>query len=354
LWQADELRHPRYGDFKSRLYGLIDPPFRNYFGAQRVTDIRLDEVVWGGVRQDGIPPLRYPKMIRAAEATYLADSDIVFGIAIGDDVRAYPKRILAWHEMARDTIGEQNIALVYCTLCGTVIPYKTQVNGTQLTFGTSGLLYRSNKLMYDHGTKSMWSTIRGAPVIGALVGKGIELQPLYVVTTTWGKWKQLHPETDVLSLRTGHTRDYGEGVAYRRYFATDRLMFTVPKLDGRLKNKDEVLIIRNEKNEPLALSTRFLASHPVYQDSVAGEEFVVLTDASGASRVYRTQGQKFSQMQSEGKVVTDSGRVWRMTEEELVAEGADSGEPDVLPRAPAHRAFWFGWQAVFPDTRLVK
>ena len=113
LWQADELRHPRYGDFKSRLYGLIDPPFRNYFGAQRVTDIRLDEVVWGGVRQDGIPPLRYPKMIRAAEATYLADSDIVFGIAIGDDVRAYPKRILAWHEMFVDEVGGKSVAGVY-------------------------------------------------------------------------------------------------------------------------------------------------------------------------------------------------------------------------------------------------
>lgn len=113
LWREEEQRHRDYGDFKSRLYGLIDRPFQHYFGNQRPTDIRLDEVVWGGVRQDGIPPLRYPKMIPAAKANYLADSDVVFGIAIGEDVRAYPKRILAWHEMFVDEVGGKSVAGVY-------------------------------------------------------------------------------------------------------------------------------------------------------------------------------------------------------------------------------------------------
>jgi hypothetical protein len=103
---------------------------------------------------------------------------------------------------------------VYCTLCGAMIRYDTSVDGVQHELGTSGFLYRSNKLMYDQATKSLWSTLSGTPVVGALVGQGIELRSLYVVTTTWKEWKKRHPNTTVLSLDTGHARDYREGAAY--------------------------------------------------------------------------------------------------------------------------------------------
>lgn len=259
IWAQSLELPPDYATYKQQLYAKIDSRFAEYFSKDFPATIRLDEVRWGGVRRDGIPPLKNPETIAAQDASYLSDSDVVFGVQIDGHARAYPKRILAWHEMVKDVVGGESINGVYCTLCGSMIVYGTEYKGQHYELGTSGFLYRSNKLMYDHETKSMWSTIRGAPVIGPLVGKGIELKPLYVVTTTWGKWKQLHPETDVLSLRTGHTRDYGEGVAYRRYFATDRLMFTVPKLDDRLKNKDEVLIIRNDKMSHLRCRLAFLS-----------------------------------------------------------------------------------------------
>ena len=95
--------------------------------------------------------------------------------------------------------------------------------------------------MYDQKTQSLWHTIQGRPVIGPLVGKGIQLKRLSVVTTTWGAWKKRHAKTTVLSLETGHDRDYGEGVAYSAYFSTQNLMFNVAVKDKRLKNKDEVL-----------------------------------------------------------------------------------------------------------------
>lgn len=81
----------------------------------------------------------------------------------------------------------------------------------------------------------------GTPAVGALVGSGLRLTARPVVTTTWGEWRAEHPSTAVLSVETGHNRDYSEGAAYRDYFAPDRLMFRVPKTDTRLKNKDEVL-----------------------------------------------------------------------------------------------------------------
>ena len=119
---------------------------------------------------NGIPPLELPEHLLAAEATYLADDNIVFGLVVGDEARAYPKRILAWHEMAIDVVGGLDLTIVYCTLCGTVIPYESVADGRRIRFGTSGLLYRSNKLMFDDATKSLWNTLEGVPVVGSLVG----------------------------------------------------------------------------------------------------------------------------------------------------------------------------------------
>ena len=206
--------------------------------------------------------------------------------------------------------------------------------------------------MYDHETKSMWSTLKGEPVIGRLVGRGIKLRPLYVVTTTWGQWKADHPDTDVLSLETGHKRDYGEGVAYRDYFATNELMFTVPVIDSRLDTKEEVLALR-DGGETLAISTGFLNSHRIFHDSVGKLRFVVLTDRSGANRVYESGDVEFVERIDESTVRSADDTTWTVSESRLEPVDGDA-ETASLDRVPAHRAFWFGWFAAFPETRLVK
>ena len=113
IWQQDFPPHPEYGKFKLNLYSRIDPRFAEYFVDTEDAKIRLDEIRWGGVRRDGIPPLNDPKMVAADKAEYLADSDVVFGIELNGDARAYPKRILAWHEMFKDTIGGESVCGVY-------------------------------------------------------------------------------------------------------------------------------------------------------------------------------------------------------------------------------------------------
>ena len=351
MWNAPEARHPRYAAFKSALYSLIDPRFSAYFDAPGNTLIRLDEIVWGGVRQDGIPPLRNPAMLAAEDAGYLEDDHIVFGLSVNGDARAYPKRILAWHEMFVDTVGGVPVAGVYCTLCGTVILYYTEHEGINHRLGTSGFLYRSNKLMYDQATQSLWSTMRGAPVVGPLAGKGIALKSGAVVTTTWGEWRRRHPGTRVLSLDTGHGRDYSEGAAYRDYFATDELMFSVPVLDTRLKNKDEVftVLLARHPEAPLAISAEFLAATPVHHDAIEGTALVVLTDPSGANRAYASEDVTFARYDGDRRVEDGSGMIWTMDEHALTAE-----DGRVLRRIPAQRAFWFGWHAAFPSTRLVR
>jgi len=351
LWSFDPGHHRDYSEFLATFFADIDPRFREYFADRPKTDIRLDEIRWGGVRRDGIPPLKNPKMIRASEATYLEDDNVVFGVAINGDVRAYPRRILAWHEMVKDKIGGLEVNGVYCTLCGSMIVYDATLNGVHHELGTSGFLYRSNKLMYDQATKSLWSTLSGTPVVGSLVGQGIELKTLYVVTTTWKEWRRRHPDTRVLSLDTGHRRDYGEGAAYRDYFGTDRLMFNVPKVDDRLLNKAEVLALRStgSPQEQLAIDAAFLAKTPVYHDRIGREAFVVLTDKSGANRVYATGGVNFAGWDGDTAARDQQGRTWQVNEDGLVGPGDQK-----LARLAAHRAFWFGWYSQFPATRLVK
>jgi hypothetical protein len=351
IWETDPGTHPRYADFKEALYGLIDESFRDYFDLSPGASIRLDEIRWGGVRRDGIPPLDLPQLIPASEGRYLDDDNIVFGVAINGEARAYPKRILAWHEMVKDTIGGEHFTGVYCTLCGTMILYRSTVNGAHHELGTSGFLYRSNKLMYDHDTRSLWSTLTGTPVVGPLVGQGIELDPLFVVTTTWGEWRRRHPDTQVLSLTTGHDRDYREGAAYRHYFSNDDLMFSVPELDDRLRNKDEVLALRfpDVPDEQLAISVDFLSDNTVYHDSIGALTFVILTDKSGASRVYETNGFVFDRWDGQQTAGDEAGGRWTLSEAWLTGPNGTK-----LRRLPAHRAFWFGWYAQYPETRLVK
>ncbi len=356
MWKLPYDPHPEYAAFKALVYGLIDPQMLAFFPPGVQASIRLDEIDWGGVKVNGIPPLRDPKIVKAADAAYLRDSHVVFGIVANGEARAYPKRILAWHEMAIDRVGGLDLTIVYCTLCGTVIPFESRVNGRAFRFGTSGLLYRSNKLMFDEETRSLWSTFEGVPVVGSLVGSGITLQARAIVTTTWKEWRTEHPDTSVLSLDTGFTRDYSEGAAYRDYFSTDRLIFQVSKIDTRLRNKAEVLVMQlpdraaADRRVPVAIDTQFLNKHRVYTFTAAADRFVVVTTERGANRVFRVQ-ETFPEQPGGAAIRDVNGRVWNVTESGLIIEG-DIGTR--RPRVAAQRAFWFGWYAQFPETTLIK
>jgi hypothetical protein len=355
-WSRPYRPHPDYALFKAVLYGQVDERMVAFFPVDGPARIRLDEVDWGGVVVNEIPPLDSPRVVPAAEARYLEDSNVVFGVAIEGEYRAYPQRILGWHELALDQVGGVDLAVVYCTLCGTVIPYASEVSGRRFTFGTSGLLYRSNKLMFDAETKSLWSTAEGRPVIGALADSDLELRAYPVVTTTWGEWRRLHPESTVLSLETGHQRDYSEGAAYRDYFRTHNLMFAVPDTDERLRNKDEVLALvlpdpDGEGARALAISAEFLArkQNRVFHARLGGRELVVITSRAAANRVYDAGSVRFGRVADDGTLIDQAGASWTLTEDALVpSAGGDS-----RPRVPARRAFWFGWRAQYPDTQLI-
>jgi hypothetical protein len=351
LWQEQHPEfepHPAFIDFMRDLYLRIDPEFDAFLRPDYLTrdhaKIRAEEIAWGGVVKDGIPSLDNPALINAAEAGYLKEDDLVFGVAINGDVRAYPLRIMGWHEMFNEVIGGVPVALAYCTLCGSGILYETKVSGRAkpFIFGSSGFLYRSNKLMFDRATLSLWNQFTGKPVTGKLANSGIELQQRPVVIARWDDWRSANPKTKVLALETGYRRDYGSGVVYQDYFASKDLMFPALADQTRQNQKDYVFGIRRfggAKAWPL----KAFRKKPIINDAV-GDFAVVLIgdDDSRSARAYERGDLTFKVKAKQ--LTSDDGAVWQIGEEALVTADGRS-----LARVAGHVAYWFAWDGYLGD-----
>jgi hypothetical protein len=158
-----------------------------------------DQIVSGGPPPDGIPSIDNPKFISLQEADKpLEDSELVLGLNINGDIRAYPLQILVWHEIVNDNVGGLPVAVTYCPLCFTNQVFnRTMEDGQVLEFGTSGKLYNSNLVMYDRTSKSLWSQAMAQGIVGKYAGVKLERIPFDVAY--WKEWKQLYPESKVLS-----------------------------------------------------------------------------------------------------------------------------------------------------------
>jgi hypothetical protein len=186
--------------------------------------IPVRKILSGGPPCDGIPALMNPAFITAEMATYLKEDDRVLAVEIGGVAKAYPIRILDWHEIVNDSIGNQRLAVTYCPLCGAGVVFASNVGESALVFGVSGLLYNSDVLLYDRNTESLWSQLMGQAISGRL--KGVKLPQIPVFHTTWGEWRARFPKTEVLSIGTGYQRDYHKN-AYAGYEKSRRLYFSV-------------------------------------------------------------------------------------------------------------------------------
>ncbi|GAA6161590.1 hypothetical protein NBRC116589_37640 [Ruegeria sp. HU-ET01832] len=355
IWQERNpqiVPHPSLIPFKREVLLGIDSNYDDFLRPEYLQPgkmkIRLEEITWGGVQKDGIPSLDNPTLIPAARADYMKDDDLVFGVSINGDSRAYPLRIMGWHEMFNDVIGGVPLALAYCTLCGSGILFETQVSGRSkpLVFGSSGFLYRSNKLMFDRETHSLWNQYTGKPVVGPLVDSGIELKQRPVVITTWESWKGSHPDTKILSLNTGHRRNYGSGVVYREYFASPELMFPALVDQSQHRQKDYIFAIR-QFGAARAWPLDAFNSTRVINDAIANRPLVLIGNTDKrAVRAYERGSNRFTA--SEGGLVDQQGRKWRLTEEKLI--GPDGTE---LPRVAGHISYWFAWDNYLGDTATV-
>ncbi|MEX0942810.1 MAG: DUF3179 domain-containing protein [Pseudomonadales bacterium] len=272
--------------------------------------IPIDEIVSGGPPRDGIPAINQPKFVPASAASFMDAGDRVLGVIIDDVARAYPVKILDWHEVVNDQIGSQYFVVTYCPLCGSGMVFATNAAETRLLFGVSGLLYDSDVLLFDRNTESLWSQLMGKAVSGQL--KGIELPQLPALHTTWADWRQRYPDAEVLSTDTGFRRNYSRS-PYINYHKTRRLYFEVSKkAPGDLHTKELVLGVRTDEGTK---------AYPFSALEAHGKASFV-DELGGRSLTIHWNG--------------DAGTAW-----------AVDGNGEVLPTTIA---YWFAWYTFYPES----
>jgi hypothetical protein len=365
-WYAgtDFVPPPGFASWKGGLWSRVDPRFGELIRDELPARIRIEEIDWAGVAFEGVPALDQPAHVPPDVASWLGADEPVVGVAAGGEARAYPLRILDWHELVNDTLGSVPLALAYCTLSGSAIAYDARgAGGEAQGFVSSGLLHRSNKLMLDRRTRTLWSQLSGLPVLGPLAANGSRLAPLPAVVTSWGAWRRRHPETTVLSLDTGHERPYLPGMPYGSYFQSSQKMFPALERRRELPTKQRVFgLLAGDVAKAWPL--RKLADARVTNDAIGGSGVVLVAlegqvrvagqsrdagrveyEAGGAVRAYQRGASEFSLGPDDATLRDASGALWGIEEDALV--GPDGAR---APRLPGTLAYWFAWQAFHPET----
>lgn len=271
-----------------------------------------DEIRKGGPPRDGIPAIHHPEFLSANEATNLKDRERVLGVVIAGQARAYPIKVLNWHEVINDVVGDQHFVVTYCPLCGTGMVFATNMSETSLVFGVSGLLYNSDVLLYDLQTESLWSQIMSQAVTGP--AKGTILPQLPAVHTTWLDWRTNNPGTQVLKIENRSARNYNQN-PYSGYDRKKRLYFPVnntSELD--IHPKEKVLGVKvGGVSKAYPFTELMSQSKPRFEDRVGGQMLTI---------------------------------AWN--EQTRSAQVTDSAGQDYVSTI----AFWFAWYAFNPRTEV--
>ena len=325
LLARDLAEPPRYRELKGLLFTAIDDRWAPFFAAG---DSEIDYRIlnWGGVRPDDrpygdfeatcrggcIPALDNPGVTDAEGGDWYSDDSIVFGVAFNGEARAYPKNMMEVHEMVLDTVGGVRFGMPYCTLCGSAQAYDLESvpQGVEPpVLRTSGLLSRSNKVMYDLNTYSVFDTFTGRAVSGPLLAAGVALDQLTVVTATWGAWKEAHPETTILARDGGIGRAYPIDPLQGR--DDDGPIFPIGPVDRRLPVQESVLGVETPDGTFVAFPAAAARAALDAGSFVERRGVIVIGDADG-----------------------------------LRAELEDG------TALVSHQAFWFAWSQFHPDTDL--
>ncbi|MFQ5997767.1 MAG: DUF3179 domain-containing protein [Candidatus Bathyarchaeia archaeon] len=319
----------------------------------------------GGPPPDGIPSIDSPKFISAEQANeWLGDEEFVLGIEYNGILRAYPHQILVWHEIVNDNFNEDPVLITYCPLCFTGIAFERIVDGEQVEFGTSGKLLNSDLVMYDRKTRSYWSQITGQAIVGEL--SGMKLNAIPLDTIRWVDWKNLHPDTKVLSRDTGHFRNYGAD-PYGGYYTGGGTIFPVDSNDNRLQTK--AIVFGLEINgasiaypeEDIAavggvLNHQFKGV-PLLVFQLPNQTTQVTAGGSAAAMARATRifersvsGRALAFELANGILVDESGSEWSF--EGIGLSGPNKGTR--LTRLDRGPHFWFAWSSFFPETELYQ
>lgn len=249
------------------------------------TRINRDDLLIGNPVKDGIPALDSPQFVSLAE-TQFGDDELIIGLEINGDTRAYPYAILNWHEIVNDVVGGVPVAVTYCPLCETNSVFIRKLGGLETTFGVSGGLYHSCLVMYDRATESLWVQPWGTPIAGKHLSSP-QLERVPAVRTTLGKWRKSHPATLVLSTNTGHLRNY-HNYPYGSFYTDERIYFPVRNQEKRNVHPKEISFVvfsaENEQpfdsygGEAISLTLKELRTKRVVKAHLGKEEVIISYD----------------------------------------------------------------------------
>lgn len=309
--------------------------------------IPLDKIKGGGPPKDGIPSIDDPKFAEIQDSLFVSDSDVVIGLEINGDARAYPLFIMVWHEIVNDNVGQVPVAITYCPLCYTNQVFERIVGGNEVEFGTSGKLYNNNLLMYDRLTESYWSQGLGNAVKGEMTGMQLKKIPFDVIT--WGDWKKLHPDTLVLTTDTGHLRSYSTD-PYGDYYTDPKIIFPVDYQDNRVHSK-EVIIGFHEDGIYKAYKQNDIEINKIINDNIGETSLMLVSQFSQNSRAFdRTVDDKILEFEIvDGKIV-DSKTNTEWDYDGVGVTGPLKGKQ--LKRMSIEPGFWFAWVAFHPETEI--
>lgn len=309
--------------------------------------VPLDKIRSGGPPKDGIPSIDKPQFTEALNENHVTDSDVVLGLEINGEAKAYPLSILVWHEIVNDDVGGVPVAVTYCPLCYTNQVFERVIDGKEVEFGTSGKLYNSNLVMYDRLTDSYWSQALGKAITGELTGYTLNIIPFDVIT--WGDWKKLHPDTVVLTTNTGHIRAYGVD-PYGDYYTDPRIIFPVDNKDDRMHPK-EIILGFHEEEIYKAYKQQDAESAVVINDKINDRQVLLVSLFEENARAFdRTvNGEVLEFVHKENKIFdTKTNSEWNY--DGIAISGNLEGAK--LSRLGFNPGFWFEWVAFHPQTQV--
>ena len=332
--------------------------FKISLGQEIKHTVPLDKIVSGGPPQDGIPSIDSPKFQSIQEADeILEDSERVVGLNINGDRRAYPLQILVWHEIVNDVVGGEPVAITYCPLCFTNQVFnRTLSDGNIVEFGTSGKLYNSNLVMYDRQSNSLWSQALGEGIVGDYSGVKLERIPFDIAY--WKEWKELYPESKVLSRDTGSVRPYGAD-PYGDYYTNDLILFPVANDDKRLGLKEIVTGLEDE-NQYKAYKLQDIETKKIVNDVVGDRKIALVSLQPFMVRVFdriidnnEDKGEKIAVELFYNKTTNTLRDI--VTDSEVNFDGEFISGPfenKQLKQLPMDQGFWFEWVAFHPATEI--
>ncbi len=277
--------------------------------------VPIENILWGGVRKDGIPALTEPRLSSWKKTPLAGPKSRVIGVVVNGEARAYPINILDQHEIVNDILGGQPIAVVYCPLCDSASVVDRRLNGEEYQFGVSGMLYHSNVLLYDRTDHALWSQVGFMAITGPNAGKRLQSLDGWQISTLEVFGRQ-YPQATVIS-DTGFTRNYSRSI-YADYFATEDVhpQFANFQLDRRMPNKTPIIGVKLGE---------LARAYPLAE--LAKLRGKVLTDQIGPDQAIKLA---------------------------LAADGGGVQIVQIPPQAQVVHMFWFSWAAFYPDTQVYE